>query len=123
MRRVTRWPSVLSCCRHSRVGPAAVGIMLRFNSPLRSAADAGEWVRVRGHELGAPLYDAATCALLYPFASPLPSGEICRVRVREELVRGARGECLMPRQPDGIFKSSTFRSHRAPSLPLGLPPC
>lgn len=94
---------------HSRVGPGTVGVILRFNSPIRTSLDAGDWVSVRGHALDPPVYDAPTCSLLFPFAEPLRPMEICRVRVRETLIKGARGECMVPLQPDGIIKSSTFR--------------
>lgn len=39
----------------------------------------------------------------------MDANEICRVRLREHLVRGARGESLFPPQQDGLLKTTTFR--------------
>ena len=43
------------------------------------------------------------------FKNPVSANEICRVRIREQIVRGSRGESLFPPQKDGLIKTSTFR--------------
>lgn len=84
-------------------------IIVSFSNDILPTARPGPWVTVRGHELEPPLYDPSSKSLVFRFAEPLMPNEICRVRIREHLVRGANGESLFPRQQDGMLRTSTFR--------------
>jgi hypothetical protein len=108
--RVTAvYPRPHSRVRCSSQRGAENAVIVSFSNDILPSARPGQWVTVRGHELEPPLYDPSSKSLVYRFAEPLLPSEICRVRIREHLVRGAAGESLFPRQQDGMLRTSTFR--------------
>lgn len=96
----------------SAVSPENAAVILAFSGPLPPPTPALQmhtWVRVAGHVLKPPSYDAPTLSLVFEFLHPPPPGSICRVHVQAGLVRGSRGEALLPLQPDDLLKTSSGR--------------
>eukprot|EP00802_Teleaulax_amphioxeia_P006592 Tamp_06596.p1 GENE.Tamp_06596~~Tamp_06596.p1 ORF type:complete len:687 (-),score=57.34 Tamp_06596:479-2539(-) len=94
---------------HSSVCAQRAVVVVQFSGDLHPACPQEEWITVRGHNLQPPVYHAPTKSLVYGFAEPLVPNEICRVRIHTDKVRGSRGESLLPRQKDGLVKTSLFR--------------
>mmetsp|Transcript_18255 Transcript_18255/g.59953 ORF Transcript_18255/g.59953 Transcript_18255/m.59953 type:complete len:331 (+) Transcript_18255:925-1917(+) len=93
----------------SRVTVESAVIVIKFDREIHMGEHVNQWVAVRGHELAHPYYDRESLSLVFGFKSPPAPNEICRVRIRDYLIRGSSGESLFPRQPDGIIKTSIFR--------------
>jgi len=93
----------------SRVSVESAVIVIKFDREIHLGDQANQLVAVRGHDLMEPYYDRENLSLVFGFQSPPAPNEICRVRIRDYLIRSATGETLSPRQPDGIIKTTIFR--------------